>query len=102
MEKPIKYLNYDIYRDGSVFSYYTNKWLLVNEQGTINLMMGKKKSTHYRLARLVYEKFVGELGENEHIIFKDKYAKNKYSVDNLIKKTIGTGQSTTTKNLEAK
>lgn len=64
MSKFRNFDNYEIYADGSIFSYWTNKWLkpITQKNGyqVVWLVDNDGKKKKYLLHRVIYETFSGE------------------------------------------
>ena len=77
--------NYEIYEDGKVWSYLTNKWIKprLHKSGYyyINIREGGKTQS-FRLNRLVYEAFNGEIPDGMYVNHIDEDKTNNH-ISNL-------------------
>lgn len=78
------YTNYEIFEDGRIWSYTTNKWLKprLHESGYFNIGLSNGKTTMFRLNRVVYETFNGEIPEGMYVNHIDEDKTNNH-ISNL-------------------
>lgn len=78
------YTNYEIFEDGRIWSYASNKWLKpkLNKSGYFNINLSNGKPTTFRLNRVVYEAFNGEIPEDMYVNHIDEDKTNNH-ISNL-------------------
>lgn len=84
MAKFRDYTNYEIYEDGRIWSYLTKKWLKprLSKYGYYDILLSNGKPTRFRLNRVVYETFKGEIPEGMYVNHIDENKLNNH-ISNL-------------------